>query len=344
MSKSNYILKDENAVYYECGFSCDNEIFLKLGSEAFFITDARYTTEAKEFVKNATVIEANRDLIAKAKNLIKRAKIKTLIFDPNEWSINEYEKLSRSLELKWVKKPKFSQKKRIIKRDDEIEIIKKAVKIGAEGFDKFASYLRDQEDTNHTEKRLFFELKNILEDYGEYSLSFLPIVAINQNSAKPHALPSSTKLNNSDLLLVDAGVKYQRYCSDRTRTALFDKKITFAKEQRFKDPKRQKIYDLVLKAQESAIKAVRAGVKASDIDKIAREVIDKGGYGNYFTHSTGHGVGLDIHEEPFISKRSKTTLQEGMVFTVEPGIYLPNEFGVRIEDMVVVTSNGVEIL
>ncbi len=344
MSKSNYILKDESAVYYECGFSCDNEIFLKLGSEAFFITDARYTTEAKEQIKNACVIEADRDLIAKAKNLIKKSKIKNLIFDPNEWSVSAYEKLAKSLDIKWIKKEKFSHKKRIIKREDEIEIIQEAVKIGAKGFDRFAAYLRDNSQAALSEKRLFFEMKSILEDFGEYALSFDPIVAINHNAAKPHALPTDTTLKSGDLLLVDAGVKYQRYCSDRTRTALFDREIAFSKEQRFKDPKVQKIYDLVLKAQESAIKAIKPGMQASEIDKVAREVIDKGGYGKYFTHSTGHGVGLDIHEEPYISKRSKTTIKEGMVFTVEPGIYLPGAFGVRIEDMVVVRGSGAEIL
>ena len=143
---------------------------------------------------------------------------------------------------------------------------------------------------------------------------------------------------------MDAGLKFQRYCSDRTRCAEIDGNISFSKKQSFHDSRRQKVYDTVLKAQEASIKAVRAGVKASDIDRAGREVIDKAGFGKYFIHSTGHGVGLDIHEEPFISKKSETLIEEDMIFTIEPGIYLPDSFGVRIEDMVRVKSDGVEIL
>jgi Xaa-Pro aminopeptidase len=339
----NYILRDESAVYYECGFSCDNEIFLKLGSEAFFITDSRYTIEANEFVKDAQVVTADRDLIVKAKNIIRKSKIKSINYDPNEWCVAGFDKLSRSLDLKFVKRVKLSHKKRIIKRDDEIKLLKEAVKFGKDGFEKFAEFLRELHEPL-SEKRVWFELRTLLQNYGEMGLSFDPIVAINENAAKPHALPSNKILSKGDLLLVDAGVKYKRYCSDRTRVATFGKTLSFDKNRTFNDKKRQKIYDTVLKAQEAAIKYIKPGVKACDIDKVAREIIDKEGFGKLFTHSTGHGVGLDIHEEPYISKKSKTIIEEGMVFTVEPGIYIEGEFGVRIEDMVVVRGDGAEIL
>ena len=339
----NYILRDENAVYYECGFSCDNEIFIKLGSEAFFITDPRYTLEAKESIKGAEVIEASKDLYEKAVELIKQSSIKTLHFNPDEWSVTAYEKLSKDLNITFVKALNFSQKKRIIKTVDEIAIIKKAALLGAEAFDTFARYLREEAE-GKSEKYLFFDAIEIFQAHGEYALSFEPIVALDENAAKPHALPSDKTLHFGDHLLVDAGLKYKRYCSDRTRCCEVGAQMHFNKKQHFSDAKHQQIYDIVLKAQEASIKAVKAGVKAVDIDRAGREVIEKAGYGKYFVHSTGHGVGLDIHEEPFISAKSQTVIEEDMIFTIEPGIYLPDEFGVRIEDMVRVTADGAEIL
>ncbi len=337
----NYLLKDENAVYYECGFSCDNEIFIKLGNEAYFITDSRYTLEAKEHIKNAEVIEAEKDLISTAKDLIKR--VKKISFDPNNWSVSDFTKLSEDLKTSFKHEANFSHQKRIIKSEKEIKIIKKAVSLGAKAFDKFALHLQ-KKGVDKSEQWLFFDAIEKFQKHGKYNLSFDPIIALNENAAKPHALPSKKRLNYRDLILVDAGLKYKRYCSDRTRTASFSKNISFSKEQNFSSKKEQKIYDTVLKAQESAIKKVKAGIKAKKIDQAAREVIEKAGFGKFFIHSTGHGVGLDIHELPYISQKSEIILEENMIFTIEPGIYIPNEFGVRIEDMIQVTSNGMEIL
>lgn len=339
----NYILRDENAVYYECGFSCDNAIFIKLGSEAFFITDPRYTLEAKESIKNAEVIEATKDLYAKAVEILKQSAIKTLYFNPDEWSLSAYEKLSQDLDITFIQVANLSQKKRIIKTAEEIAIIKKAARLGAKAFDDFARYL-SKEGNGKSEKHLFFDAIEIFQAHGEYALSFEPIVALDANAAKPHALPSDKTMQLGNHLLVDAGLKYQRYCSDRTRCCEVSTQMHFDKQQHFSDAKHQEVYDIVRRAQEASINAVKAGVKAADIDKAGRDVIEKAGYGKYFVHSTGHGVGLDIHEEPFISAKSHTVVEENMIFTIEPGIYLPGEFGVRIEDMVRVTPDGVEIL
>jgi len=340
----NYILKDENAVYYECGFSCDNEIFLKFGSESFFLTDARYMEEAKESLKDTQVILMDRrDPFKVARELIRKSAIKSLVYNPLEWSVDEFENLSSKLSINFRKSINFSQKKRVIKRDDELEILRKAAIFGAKAFDSFAIFIA-REGFGLSEKRLFNEAENIFKNYGELELSFAPIVALNQNAAKPHAFATDELLQKNSLLLLDAGVKYKRYCSDRTRTAQTDEKIHFSKEARFKDKKRQKIYDVVLKAQEASIKKARAGVSASEIDRAGREVIEKAGFGEYFIHSTGHGVGLDIHELPVIGARSKDVIEENMVFTIEPGIYLPDEFGVRIEDTVIAKADGVEVL
>ena len=180
---------------------------------------------------------------------------------------------------------------------------------------------------------------------GKYDLSFDPIIAINANAAKPHALPTNKKLKLNDLILVDAGVKYKRYCSDRTcvTSANFEK-LSFKREQKFKNKKHQKIYDLVYKAQLNAIEKARVGMKASQIDALTRNVIEKAGYGDRFIHSTGHGVGLDIHEFPNINSKSDVIIEDNMVFTIEPGIYLPKEFGVRIEDTVVMKNGKAVIL
>ena len=144
--------------------------------------------------------------------------------------------------------------------------------------------------------------------------------------------------------MVDAGVKYKRYCSDRTCTSSFNQNIDFKRDQKFKTKKEQKVYDIVLKAQETAIQKARVGMKASQIDKFARDIIEKAGYGKQFIHSTGHGVGLDIHEYPNINSKSDVILENNMVFTVEPGIYLNEKFGVRIEDTVVMKQGIATIL
>lgn len=157
-------------------------------------------------------------------------------------------------------------------------------------------------------------------------------------------MPSDDTLKNADLILVDAGIKFKRYCSDRTRTAIFDENINFKKSQNFKNQKQQEIFEIVKEAQNLAIKAVKPGIKACQIDKIARDFITENGFKEAFFHSTGHGVGLDIHELPNISPKDDTILQKGMVFSIEPGIYLQNEFGVRIEDVVAVSDDGCEIL
>ncbi|MEA3352952.1 MAG: M24 family metallopeptidase [Campylobacterota bacterium] len=338
----NYILRNENAVYFECGYSCDNVIFLSLNGDNYFITDGRYEIEAKLFAVNCETIIAN-DLIEETRKLLKKFKIKKLHFDPNDFNLLTYEKLKDSLHINFIQKSNFSKLKRIVKTDDEIKLIKKAMDLGRDGFKKFAKYLKKNGE-GKSEKFLFFKIKEYLTQKGELDLSFDPIIAVNQNSAKPHALPTTLKLKQNDLLLVDAGVKYKRYCSDRTCTSLFNRKINFKREQHFSSKKEQKIYDIVLKAQQTAISKARSGMKASYIDKIARDIIEKEGFGKYFVHSTGHGVGLDIHEYPNISSRSDIVIEDNMVFTVEPGIYLSNKFGVRIEDTVVMKSGRATIL
>ena len=339
----NFILQNENAIYFECKFSCDNVIFLNLNDEKYFITDARYVTEAKEYAKNCQVIESS-NLIETTKEILKKNKIKKLIFDSNDFTYATYVKLSEHLKTQLIEKPNFSKQKRIIKSDKEIILLKKAAIAGREGFKELAKFIK-KNGFNQSEQFLYFKAFEKMSQSGKLDISFEPIVAINENAAKPHALPTTKKLKLNDLILIDAGIKYKRYCSDRTCTSVVDfEKFSFKREQKFKNEKHQKIYDIVLKAQLNAIEKTRVGMKASQIDKLTRDVIDKSGYGKYFIHSTGHGVGLDIHEFPVINSKSDVIIEDNMVFTIEPGIYLPNEFGVRIEDTVVMQNGKVIIL
>jgi len=336
------MLKDENAIYYECGYSCDNALYLSLGKEAFFITDSRYTIDAQEHVKDAKVV-INGDLYGEALNIFKRSKVKKVHFDPKEWTVAGFTRLSEESKVTFMHTLDFSHKKRIIKSDIELEILSKAAKLGKQAFKALSKEFR-KNGFGEDEFTLTHRAKTILGNFGKYDLSFDPIVAINGNAAKPHATPTKTKLSKNDLLLVDAGLKYKRYCSDRTRTVQADKYFTFDTHQRFKRKKIQKAYDVVLKAHDNAIDKARSGMKAKKVDALTRDIVTKAGFGEYYVHSTGHGVGLDIHEMPYISTKSDTIIEDGMVYTIEPGIYIPGEFGIRIEDMVAMADGKAVVL
>ena len=379
---SHFITQDESAQYFEVGYSCDNAILLCLGDERVFITDARYTTEASENLSSGVELIQSNNLLESAINILSKSAIKSLSFDSTQLSICAFEKLKSTLQIELEPIPNFHQMLRICKSEQEISLIKESQRLNKEAYKKFAKiineicsnkhspykkvFLGDREEVS--EKELFAIAKVVLENGGKYDLSFCPILAINQNAAKPHALPSDKKLQNGDLLLFDAGIKYKRYCSDMTRTARinfccddfgrdnFESGIDseqesakssgthFDKTQTFADNELQKIYDTVLKAQEHCIKNLRAGMSGKQIDALARGMIEKAGFGKYFSHSTGHGIGLDIHEQPFISARSETIIEDNMVFSIEPGIYIPQHYGVRIEDLVVVRGDKAEVL
>ncbi len=338
----NYILKDENALYYECGYSSDNALYLKCGSEAYFVTDGRYAVAAREKVGGANIIIAI-DLIKAVQKIMKQNKLRKVIFDPKEWSVSAFDKLSAKNSIVFKPMPDFSHKKRIIKSDDELKILTKAAKFGKKAFKILAKEI-SHNSFGEDEYRLTYVAKSILSDFGNYDLSFDPIVAINKSAAKPHALPTKSRLQKGDLLLVDAGLKYRRYCSDRTRTVFAEKGFYFDTKQHFKSKKIQRAYDTVLKAHDNAIAKARSGMKAKKVDALTRDIISKAGFGRYYVHSTGHGVGLDIHEMPYISSRSDTIIEDGMVYTIEPGIYIPGEFGIRIEDMVAMVNGKAVVL
>jgi Xaa-Pro aminopeptidase len=338
----NYIHRYESAIYYECGYSCDNAIFLKIGDDSYFITDGRYAIEAKREINGAEVV-IDSDILKRANSILKNSSIKKCNYDPKEWSCYSFDRLSRGLNIDWRAKVDMSHKKRIIKKDYEIKLIERAVKLGKVGF-KRAEELISIFGVGESEFKILQLAKGAMSNYGKLELSFEPIVAIGANASKPHSKPNNRTLSCGDLLLFDAGVKYKRYCSDRTRTVIFDDNFSWEDRAEFGSKRVQKAYDTVKKAHDKAIKKARVGMRAKDIDKIVRNIIEKAGFGKYFVHSTGHGVGLDIHEMPYISPKSKTVIEDSMVFTIEPGIYVEGEFGIRIEDMVVMKNGRAEIL
>lgn len=328
-----------------CGFGCDNAIILQSPQKQYFITDGRYTIEAKEVIKErAEVIEGGRSLIKTARLWLRRLGAKRVNYDPKEWKVESFEALKKGFEfVQFIPKSNLSQLNRQIKSDADIKRLQNAVNLGAKAFDEFVEFIIC-DGVGMSEKELHFEAMRIFTCKGARDVSFSPIVAINANAAKPHALPTDLKLNWGDTLLLDAGVVEDGFCSDRTRTFCVTPQMNAGKSQSFANPLHQKVYDTVLRAQEAAIEISKPGIKACEVDLAARKVIEEAGFGEFFVHSTGHGVGRDIHELPVISKTSSVVLEPGMVYTIEPGIYLPNEIGVRIEDMIVVEESGIRVM
>lgn len=215
---------------------------------------------------------------------------------------------------------------RAVKSELEAEQIEKAQRITEKGFEGILSFIKP----GVTEKEIKAELEYIMMKNGADATAFDTIAAAGLNSAVPHAVPGDYKVKDGDFLVMDFAARLNGYDSDMTRTVCIGKP----------DDEMVKVYNTVLEAQEAAISAVRAGVTAQEVDAAARNIIKAAGYGDYFTHSTGHGVGIDIHEAPTVSHLAQKELEAGNVITIEPGIYLDGKFGVRIEDMVYVTDTG----
>ncbi|MFQ6080631.1 MAG: M24 family metallopeptidase [Candidatus Bathyarchaeia archaeon] len=221
------------------------------------------------------------------------------------------------------------QKLRSVKSTEEINIMKKAAKIVIKGIKAGIEMVR----AGTSELSVAFEIERTIKESGGEFVPFC-IVLSGENSALPHGSTSKRKIRRGDAVLMDIGATFKGYYADVTRTV-------FVEEA---SQKQRRVYDIVLGAQESAVKFVKPQVKAREVDETARKIITEAGYGEFFTHRTGHGLGLEVHEEPYISQINEITLEPGMTFTVEPGIYLPNKFGVRIEDDVAVTEKGRTVL
>ena len=261
--------------------------------------------EVKQYEKFETMIEE-----------LKKEGIRNLAIEPSLVYSN-YEKFKDDFK---IESKNYVDKQRMIKSSSEIENIKKATQIAQTAFKEL-----DVANRKETEDVLAFDLVRLMIENGASGESFDTILVSGSNTSLPHAIPQSKTLETP--ILVDWGAKYNGYCSDNTRTIVYTEK-------------EQEIFDIVRESHDKAIKAIKPGLKCCEIDKVSRDIIKEYDYGDKFIHSTGHSLGLDIHETPTFTARDDTIIEKGMVITVEPGIYLEGEFGVRLEDTVAIGNNA----
>jgi Xaa-Pro aminopeptidase len=323
---------DSFNVRYLSGFTGTNGQIYVGKKNAYLITDFRYLAVAKKILPaSIRLVNMKKGLVAALQELIEKEKTATLGFEEKNVSFYRHSILKKHLESCRLKPVQgMVESLRIVKTPEEIKLITKAQRIAEKVFLDVRKNLK----AGKTEYQIAWEIEKLGHEYGADAVSFPAIVGFGKNSASPHHQNSDRKLKKGDIVLIDMGMTYKGYCSDMTRM-IFTKKPSA-----FED----KIYNTVLEAQEEAIKKLKAGVKGNIADKWSRDIIAKAGYGKTFGHSLGHGIGLEVHEAPSLSQGYEEAIPEGTVVTVEPGIYLENSFGVRIEDMVLVKRNHVENL
>lgn len=325
---SGIVIQSRINSFYFSGFPCSNSILLVTPSKAFFFTDSRYITKAVESIKHLEVVLIAQRALGKVAETVKKLRLRVLGFEDASVTYAGYQGLSGAMKGIADLAPASSliASMRSIKSGSEIRIIAANQKINEQLF------LELLEGTRRTDTELQLRqalLRRLIDLEAEEA--FQAIIASGPNSALPHAIPGKTRIKQNAFLLFDMGVAKKSYHSDMTRTVWVGERVV---------GELRAIYDVVLQAQEAALRAVGPGVACSEIDGIARGIIAKAGYSEYFGHGLGHGVGLEIHEGPTLSPKSQDVLKPGMVITIEPGIYLPGKGGVRIEDLVVVTDSG----
>lgn len=327
-----YLTFDRQDVYYLTGFPAEGAFLLasKEGSTLFVPLLLREQTKSLLKDEPELLVSSSGKLLKSLAQTIGKNYLKRIGYDSAKLPVALWEELRHIRKGCWQPLPSFVLRQRSIKDQTEIEAISRACKIAIQSYETCWKNLQAGE----SEKSCAHQLEELFYKNGSPKPAFETIVAFGENAAYPHHVATDKRLSANMVVLMDCGSSVEGYRSDLTRTAFFGKMTA-----RF-----QKIYRIVEKAQQEGIAAVRDGISAGKIDFICREVIRKEGYGDYFVHGTGHGLGLEIHEPPRLGVRSKEILKTGMVVTVEPGIYLPGEFGVRIEDTLLVQKNGCKIL
>ena len=323
-------------VRYLCGFTGSAGALLFHLSErsykARFYTDGRYAQQAHEEVQDAKVVIGKRAAFAEACEGAQKAGVKTMAFEADHLSYGEFKQLGKAVGTKTRLKPTSAvvETLRLIKDADEINQIRASVLLAASLFQTALSVLKP----GVAETQVAGELELQARRAGAEKMSFDTIVAAGRRSALPHGRASAQTVPAEGFIILDYGVILAGYCSDMTRT-VHAGPVSRA---------HHRMYNAVREAQLASIAAVRPGVETGEVDHAGREVLRKAGFDAYFTHSTGHGVGIEVHEPPRLARGQTQKLAPGMVITIEPGIYIPEEGGVRIEDMVLVTETGHEIL
>jgi Xaa-Pro aminopeptidase len=318
-------------IRYLTGFTGSSAYLLITGGHGWFLTDSRYGLQARDEVKGFKIKVYARKALDAVATLVTGAKLKTLGFERKSLSYDSYLGLKKALSGTRLRSLSgIVEARRAVKDCFEIGRIRKAIEIANAGFIAARKGLT----SGRTEKEVVHSIEAAVKRKGAEALSFETIVLSGKRGAFPHGKPSDKRVKRGALVVVDLGVTLEGYCSDETRTYIVGSPTRMQK----------KVYRVVKDAHDRAIEKVMPGVKASVVDMAARSYIKKAGYGRYFGHGTGHGVGLNIHEDPVIGPMNNDVITEGMVFTIEPGVYIPGWGGVRIEDMVLVTAYGSEIL
>ena len=319
-------------IRYLSGFTGDNALLLVTPESQTLFTDPRFTIQASEECTCAVKIAPRGPVDPYAVEAIHRQKLKRVGFEATRIVYDVHRRLKEALPLGTSLKPigPVIENLRMVKSKEEIERIRRSVQTNSQTFEKTVSSIRPGVSESAIAAELEFQMRRL----GAEKPAFETIVAAGARSALPHARPGDRKVNVNELLLIDMGACQGGYMSDMTRVLFFGKV-----SRRLRD-----MYKAVLNAQLAAIAAVREGITAGKVDQKARQVLESEGLGKAFVHSTGHGLGLEIHEPPRVGRRDKTRLQAGMVITIEPGAYIQGFGGIRIEDTVLVTKNGCEIL
>jgi len=317
---------------YLCGYTGSNGLLLFLDGKRVFFTDGRYTEQAREEVKGARVVIPGGALLAGAAKFLAKRMAAHIGFEADVTTVAGAMQMKRLAPkgILWKATSGLIMRQRMIKDAEELRLIREAVNLGAKAYEEAAQAIRPGVSEIEVAGRLEFAARRA----GAEGMSFETIVAAGKRGALPHGRASVQSIPKRGFVLVDSGVILRGYCSDMTRTVHVGR---IGRVER-------KWYESVLEAQLVGIATVRPGVAAAEVDEAVRSVLRKAKLDKYFAHSTGHGVGLEIHEPPRLGSNQTERLETGMVVTIEPGIYIPDKGGIRIEDMVVVTEKGCEVL
>ena len=327
-------------IRYLCGFTGSAGFLLVEEAGSVFFTDVRYDTQAHEEVQAAKIVVAPKVVLHALAEWIggrrKRARAWTIGIEAEHLAVADKKRFSDLLSSGQRVKdaPAIVERARMVKDDEEIELIRAAVRLGATLFDRAVEVL----SPGVKESAVAAEMEYAARRAGAEEMSFPTIVASGARSALPHGRASDRPIQAGGFVVCDFGVILAGYCSDQTRTVWVGSGPGAVPDDA------RRAYEAVREAQQAAVNAARPGVAVSEVDDAARKVLHKAGLGRYFTHSTGHGVGLEIHEAPRVARGQKEVLKPGMVITIEPGVYFPGKWGVRIEDMVAVTASGCDVL
>ncbi|MHC1750363.1 MAG: M24 family metallopeptidase [Cellulosilyticaceae bacterium] len=322
-------------VRYMSGFAGSNGMLYIAKDKQLLITDFRYIEQAQKQAPGYEIVNQGNDgLIKTAMKIAEKNHVRYIGFESDHTNYSTFLELKAYDTFKFVPTKNVIEEFRRVKTAEEIDKLRKAESIGDLAFSHIISLVTLEYKNGLTENDIALELERVMRKNGASGTSFASIVAAGAKSSLCHAVPGNEILSHGDLVVMDFGCIYEGYCSDMTRTIAIESVSSKQKE----------IYDTVLNAQLVALEAIRPGKTGHEIDKVARDFIKEAGYGEYFGHGLGHATGLEIHENPRFSMTDQTILEPGMVITVEPGIYVPNLGGVRIEDLVVITENGIENL